>query len=107
MRNSLPIEELEPVLARRAVRAHGARDGALVGDGERRVAEFGRTFDEFLRVRGAAQEAEVGEAVQLGVAHLSHAPVARQPNTPCRNQPPAVRRSRKIHSRTPAGVRAT
>jgi len=49
------------------VRAHDAGDGALVGDRQRRIAEFARLLDQFLGVRGAAQEAEVGEAVQFGV----------------------------------------
>ncbi len=101
-------DELEAALAGREMGAHGARDRALVGDGQCRITELGGTLDEFLGVRGAAQEAEVGEAVQLGVTHgPDPARAQTQPNTPCRNQPPGVRRSRKIQTRTPAGVRAT
>ena len=49
------------------VRAHHARDRAFVGDRERAVAERMGALDELLRVRRAAQEGEVGEAVELGV----------------------------------------
>jgi hypothetical protein len=52
----------------RHVGAHDAGERAFIGDCQRRVAEFGGLRDQFLRVRGAAQEAEVGEAMQFGVA---------------------------------------
>jgi hypothetical protein len=47
--------------------AHHARDRAFVRDRERAVAERMRTLDELLGMRGAAQEAEVADAVELGV----------------------------------------
>ena len=88
-RNSVPTMSLSPRSRRRDVRAHDAGDRAFVGDRERRVAERARALDEFLRVRGAAQEAEIAEAVQLGVAswrtpgaqreHAVQEPAARLP----------------------------
>ena len=46
---------------------HGG-ERALVGDRERGVAQFGSTLDQFLRMRGTGQKAEIAAAVQLGVA---------------------------------------
>jgi hypothetical protein len=46
---------------------HGAGERAFVGDGERRVAERRGALDQLLGVRSAAQEAEIRQAVQLGV----------------------------------------
>jgi len=48
--------------------ANHARDGALVGDGERAIAQLGGAMDQLFGPRGAAQEAVIGEAMQLGVA---------------------------------------
>ena len=48
------------------VRPHRAGHGTLVGDGDGGVAEIVRALDEFLRVRGAAQEGEVRDRVQFG-----------------------------------------
>ncbi len=62
-----PDDELERVLFGGDVRTHDPGERALVGDCQRGVAQLRRTFDQLLGVRGAAQEAEVGEAVQLGV----------------------------------------
>ena len=87
-------DELEAMLAGRETRAHNARDGALVGDGQCRITEFGGTLDEFLGVRCAAQEAEVGEAVQLGV---THGPDSAEHAV---QEPASMRRSRKIQTRT-------
>ena len=50
------------------VGADRARQRALVGDGQRRVAQFGGAGDQLFRMRGALQEGEVGLALQLGVA---------------------------------------
>ena len=46
---------------------------AFVGDGERAIAQFMRALNQFLRMGGAAQEGEVGKAVQfrLGGKHKS------------------------------------
>ncbi len=60
-------DEMETRLARGGPRAHDAGDGALVRQRERVVAQIVRTLHQLLRVRGAAQEGEVAEAVQLGV----------------------------------------
>lgn len=90
----------------RAVRTHGAGERAFVGDGERGVTVFQRGFGQFLRMRGAAQEREVAEAMQLGIVGHErrgrHCPRVgglrlvrvvhrRQPKNPCRNQSPDKR----------------
>jgi hypothetical protein len=49
------------------MRPHDGGDRAFVRDRERRVAERMRALDQFLRMRRAAEEAEVREAVKLGV----------------------------------------
>jgi len=81
-------DELESHLLRRHVGTHDASERAFVGDRERRVAEFVRLRDQLLRVRGAAQEGEVGKAVELGVGH--HACplrlVGRRTDDSCREQ---------------------
>ena len=60
-------DQLESGLFRRHMRAHDTGDGTLVGDGQRRIAERLRLLDQLFRMRGAAQKAEVGDAVQFGV----------------------------------------
>ena len=90
--NSAPMSSLmPPIFFDRRVRAHHAGERTFVGDGERRVAERLGLRDQFLGVRGAAQEAEVAEAVQLRV---------------CRSRASLIRRSRagtsvarRVHSR--------
>src|SRR6187401_2269703 len=57
------------------MRAHHAGQRTLIGDGESGVPEFRRLRDQLFRVRGAPQEAEFAEAMQLRVvgsfgAHL-------------------------------------
>ena len=52
----------------RSMGAHHARHRTLVGDGKRVITERIGTLGELLRLRGAAQEAETAEAVQLGVS---------------------------------------
>ena len=49
------------------MRSHHARHRAFVGDGQGAVTERMRPLHQFLRLRGTALEAEVGEAVQFGV----------------------------------------
>ena len=61
-------DQLQAALLRRQVGAHCAGHRALVGDRERRIAERMRALDQFIRVRGAAQEAEIAQAVKFGVA---------------------------------------
>ena len=56
--------------AQRQVRAHRSGEGALVGDRQSGVTEHKRAFDQLFRMRGAAQEAEVGNAMQFGVGRL-------------------------------------
>ncbi len=51
------------------VRAHDAGERAFVGDCQRLVTAPDRGLDQFLRVRSAAQETEIGQAVKLGILH--------------------------------------
>ena len=60
-------DELQAAVLRRHVRAHDAGNRALVGDREGGIAECVRLLHQLVGMRGAAQEGEVGEAVQLGV----------------------------------------
>ena len=60
-------DEPESAFLRRSVCAHDPRERALVGDGERLVAERLGALHQLFRMRGAAQEREIGAAVQLGV----------------------------------------
>jgi hypothetical protein len=57
--------------ARRLIGAHHTRKRTLVGQRQRAIAQFMRTRDEFSRMRGAAQKAEIAEAMQFGV--VAHA----------------------------------
>ena len=66
-------DELQRQLFRRRVGTNDTRDGAFVGEREPRVTELGRGAHELLRVRGAAQEREVAEAVQLRVSDVGQA----------------------------------
>ena len=50
------------------VRADDAGERVAVGDRQGGVAELCGVFDEFFGMRGAAEEREVGEAVEFGVA---------------------------------------
>ena len=60
-------DEVQALGTRLHVRAHHAGERALVGDGERTVAERRRPLHQLFGVRGARQEAEVAAAVKLGV----------------------------------------
>src|SRR5262245_17301528 len=60
-------EKIEPGPLRRDMRAHRSGKRAFVGDRERGIAQFVRALDQLFGMRGAAQEAEVGKAMQLGV----------------------------------------
>ena len=62
--------------------AHDARDRAFVGQRERGIAQRLRALDQFLRVRRAAQEREIGEAVQFGVGGSIAASQRRQHSIP-------------------------
>ncbi len=62
-------DQREAAVARRGMGAHDAGQRAFVGQRECGVAELPRAPDEFVRMRGTAQEREVAEAVQLGVRH--------------------------------------
>jgi hypothetical protein len=60
-------QQLEAELLRLGMRAHQPRHRAFVGDGQRGVAQRMGARHQFLGVRGADLEAEVGAAVQLRV----------------------------------------
>jgi hypothetical protein len=68
-----PELDVQAVLARRHVRLDDAGQRALVGDGQRAVAERMGLRHQLARVRGAALEGEIRQAVQLGIAgRLTH-----------------------------------
>ena len=91
-------DEFQLTAFRCHVRPHDARHRALVGEGERAVAERIGLLDELVRMRRTAQEGEVRDAMQLRVrGQLDHI----HPKTPCRNHPCGAARSRNTHSRTP------
>ena len=73
-------EQLELVLLRGYMRSDDAGHAALVGDGEGRVAELLRSFDELLGLAGAAEESEVGDAAQLCVGGDVHDTTAATPS---------------------------
>ena len=60
-------DQLEPERFGRHMRPHSAGHRTLVGNGQRGITQGLGLPDQFLRMRCAAQEAEVGDAVQLGV----------------------------------------
>ncbi|MNG95570.1 hypothetical protein D3C79_546100 [compost metagenome] len=62
--------------------------GAFVGDRQRLVALFTRAPEQLVGARRAALEAEVGQAMQLGITRGVHA------NQPCSHNGPALPRSR-------------
>ena len=51
------------------MRANHSRQRAFVGDRQRRVTDLVRPRDQLLGMRRAAEEGEVGDAMQLGVGH--------------------------------------
>ena len=59
-------DELDPACLCGDVCAYHAGDRAFVGNGDCGVTKSGRLLDQFFGVRGAAQEAEVGEAMECG-----------------------------------------
>ena len=62
-------KQLEVRLLCRHVGLHHPRQGALVGDGQRPVAQLRRPLHQFLGMGGTAQEAVAAEAVEFGVGH--------------------------------------
>ncbi len=70
---------------RRLPGTHDARQGAFVGDRQGAVALTPGALEQLQRTRGAALKTEIGQAMQLGVAHA---------NQPCSHSPslcPTVR----------------
>ena len=61
-------DERQPGVACAQMRTHDAGKRTLVGDRQRRIAERLRALDQLFGMRGAAQEREVRDAVQFGVA---------------------------------------
>ncbi len=52
---------------RRVGELHGAVESVVVGEGERRIAQFQRPGDQFLRMGSSVQEGEARMAVELDV----------------------------------------
>ncbi len=72
--------------------ADDAGDGVVVANRDGLDAGEGGLAEQLLAAGGAAQEAEVGRRLQLGVADLTH------PNSPCIHQ---VRSPEGAHSPSP------
>ncbi|CRM02940.1 hypothetical protein [Pseudomonas sp. 24 E 13] len=75
--------------------AHDARQRAFVGDRQGAVALAFGAFEQLQRTGGTALEAEVGQAMQLGVTHACLAPVgasllAKNPRAPHSFRCPAL-----------------
>ena len=66
-----PTMKRTPSLLRRHMSAHHAGQAVAVGDREGREAERRRGDRQLLRMRGAAQEGEIGGRLQLGVGGAS------------------------------------
>ena len=49
------------------MRTYYTGEGALIGDRQRRVTKRCRARDQLLRMRSAAQKAEIADAMQLGI----------------------------------------
>ena len=60
-------DERQLALLGRDVRAHHARERALIGERQRSIVEVLGLRDELLGVRGAAQKREIAQCMQLGV----------------------------------------
>jgi hypothetical protein len=89
-------DELQVVFLRFHVRPHHAGERAFVGDRKRRVAQLVRARHQLLGMRCAAEEAEIGEAVQLGVGH------GRGECTRARNH--SALRKHAVHEPLPAAI---
>ena len=59
--------QLVAAMARGEMSAHAAGKAAFVGDRQRRIAEALGTRHQLPGVRSAAQEAEIGQAMEFGV----------------------------------------
>ncbi len=65
-------DEPEPTFPGSHMGAHHACEGTFVGERQGGVTQFRCALHQFLRVRGPAQEGEVGQAMQLGVGRGGH-----------------------------------
>ncbi len=92
----------------RGVRTDDAGHRTLVGNREGLITEPCRHRDEFLGMRSAAQESEIAQRVQFGVARLAARlrRAVHQPKMPCRYQAALRLRLRYTHRRTPLGLTA-
>ena len=79
-------DERKVSLARSGMRPHDSRERAFVRQCERAIAEFFCARDQLCRMRRAAQEREVADAVQFRVHRAS------RPRDPQRVTPPLVAR---------------
>ncbi len=93
-------DELDAGFLRLDMRADHAGQRVAVGDGDGLQAERRRLEHQLLRVRAAAQEAEIGRDLKLGV--IGHAAISlSSASTPCTAQR-LVARSRQSQRRRPA-----
>ena len=76
-----PAADQEPnaLGLRRLVRPYDAGQAVAVGDRDAGQAQLAGTRHQLLRVRGTAQEAEVGRGLELGVAHGVHGAAMARP----------------------------
>ena len=73
---------------------------SLIGNGQRFIAKRYRSFYEFFRVGGTAQEGEIAQGMKFGVTSPTH------PKKPCKYQVDLRQRLRNTHSRIPCGLMA-
>ena len=83
----------------RHVRAHETGERTPIGDCQRRVAQRLGSLDQFFWMRGAAQKAEIGQTVQLGVVGQRH--LVRPLAVPMA----AVTRNSRAETIRPPGIR--
>ena len=95
-------DQCQPGLPRRLVGAHDAGQRALVGDRQRRVADRFRALEQLAGPRRPAPEAEIAQAVQLGIGGQgAHA------NQPCSMNGPCSPGAQNTQARWPAAVSTT
>ena len=68
------------------MRAHDAGERIAIGDAEAGKAERDRLSDQFLRMRGAAQEGEIGGDGEFRIGGHAFLTLARYANRPCTYQ---------------------
>ena len=85
-------DERKASLARSGMCPHDPRERAFIRQRERAIAEFFRARDQLRRMRRAAQEREVADAVQFRIRHRGSRPrESRQPRGRCAAGTPLAR----------------